>query len=88
MSGVVLDPSLPAIIPNSTVNDIAYVSLNSVTIDRGTPEMTTVYSDSTPVSIPLESNFAVEDMGWFDRRRRSEQIRGQVRDLRQEECNL
>ena len=63
MSGLVHDPSLPAIIPNSTVNDIAYVSVNSITIDRGTPEMTTVYADSTPMSIPLESNFAVEDTG-------------------------
>lgn len=88
MSGVVHDPSLPAIIPNSTVNYIAYVSLNSVTIDRGTPEMTTVYADSTPISITLQSNFAVEDMWWFDRRRRSEEIRGQVRNLRQEVRNL
>ena len=52
MSGVVHDPCLPAIIPNSPMNDIAYVSLSSITIDQGT------------VSYTSQIHFRPKEHGW------------------------
>ena len=50
-------PDLPSLIPNSPPNFAAFSPKNAATMLQGTPEMTTVYDDSTVTSLTLHSFF-------------------------------